>query len=73
MLNLRAAWDFSPRWTAILRVNNALDRTYADRADFAFGDYLYLPGRPRSVFAGDLAFGVRVVRPRSLDPKTPAI
>jgi outer membrane receptor protein involved in Fe transport len=51
VLNLRAAWDFSPRWTAILRVNNALDRDYADRADFAFGDYRYFPGRPRSVFA----------------------
>jgi iron complex outermembrane receptor protein len=51
VLNLRAAWDFSPRWTAILRVNNALDRAYADRADFAFGDYRYFPGRPRSVFA----------------------
>jgi iron complex outermembrane receptor protein len=51
VLNLRAAWDVSPRWTAILRVNNALDRAYADRADFAFGDYRYFPGRPRSVFA----------------------
>jgi len=51
VLNLRAAWDFAPRWTAILRVNNALDRRYADRADFAFGEYRYFPGRPRSVFA----------------------
>ncbi|MEY2921097.1 MAG: hypothetical protein RL261_2402, partial [Pseudomonadota bacterium] len=24
---------------------------YADRADFAFGNYRYFPGRPRSVFA----------------------
>ena len=51
VLNLRAAWDVAPRWTAILRVNNALDRRYADRADFAFGDYRYFPGRPRSIFA----------------------
>jgi iron complex outermembrane receptor protein len=51
VLNLRAAWDFTPRWTATLRVNNALDRDYADRADFAFGEYRYFPGRPRSVFA----------------------
>jgi outer membrane receptor protein involved in Fe transport len=50
VLNLRAAWDVAPRWTATLRVNNALDRHYADRADFAFGDYRYFPGRPRSVF-----------------------
>jgi outer membrane receptor protein involved in Fe transport len=51
VLNLRAAWDVAPRWTAILRVNNALDRRYADRADFAFGEYRYFPGRPRSIFA----------------------
>jgi iron complex outermembrane receptor protein len=50
VLNLRAAWDFAPRWRAMLRVNNALDRRYADRADFAFGEYRYFPGRPRSVF-----------------------
>ncbi|HET7204343.1 MAG TPA: TonB-dependent receptor [Steroidobacteraceae bacterium] len=51
VLNLRAAWDFAPRWTATLRLNNALDRRYADRADYAFGDYRYFPGRPRAVFA----------------------
>ena len=51
LLNLRASWGFLPRWTATLRVNNALDRAYADRADFAFGDYRYFPGRSRSVFA----------------------
>ena len=38
-----------PQWTATLRLNNALDRAYADRADFAFGDYRYFPaGRGRS-------------------------
>jgi iron complex outermembrane receptor protein len=51
LLNLRARWDFASRWSAAMRVNNALDRDYADRADFAFGDYRYFPGRPRSVFA----------------------
>jgi len=51
LLNLRASWGFLPQWTATLRVNNALDRAYADRADFAFGDYRYFPGRSRSVFA----------------------
>ncbi|MGI9245246.1 MAG: TonB-dependent receptor [Steroidobacteraceae bacterium] len=50
LLNLRARWDFAPRWTATLRVNNALDRAYADRADYAFGSYRYFPGRLRSVF-----------------------
>jgi outer membrane receptor protein involved in Fe transport len=51
LLNLRARWEFMPRWWFALRVNNALDRAYADRADFAFGNYRYFPGRPRSVFA----------------------
>ena len=51
LLNLRASWNFRDEWTATLRVNNALDRAYADRADFAFGDYRYFPGRSRSVFA----------------------
>ncbi len=51
LLNLRARWQVVPRWSLTLRVNNALDRAYADRADFAFGNYRYFPGRPRSVFA----------------------
>jgi iron complex outermembrane receptor protein len=51
VLNLRARWDFAKQWSASLRVNNALDRDYADRADFAFGTYRYFPGRQRSVFA----------------------
>ncbi len=51
LLNLRAGWSFAPQWTLALRVNNVLDRAYADRADFAFGDYRYFPGRERSLFA----------------------
>ena len=51
LLNLRASWRVAPRWSVALRVNNALDRDYADRADFAFGSYRYFPGRPRSLFA----------------------
>jgi hypothetical protein len=34
-----------------LRVTNALDVRFADRADFAFGTYRYFPGRPRAIFA----------------------
>ena len=52
LLNLRARWEFQPRWSATLRIDNALDRAYADRADYAFGSYRYFPGRPRAVFAG---------------------
>jgi len=51
LLNLRAQWAVSPDWSLTLRLNNALDRDYADRADFAFGNYRYFPGRGRTLFA----------------------
>jgi iron complex outermembrane receptor protein len=51
LLNLRASWRIAPEWSATVRVSNAPDRDYADRADFAFGSYRYFPGRPRAVFA----------------------
>jgi len=34
------------------RVDNVFDTRYADRADFAFGNERYFPGRPRTVFFG---------------------
>ncbi len=37
-------------WSVALRVTNLLDTAYADRADFAFGDYRYFPGRGRAYF-----------------------
>ena len=58
LLNLRGRWQVNPRWAATLRIDNALDRRYADRADYAFGDYRYFPGRPRAVFA-DVAWTAR--------------
>ena len=33
-----------------LRVDNLFDKRYADRADFAFGNYRYFPARGRAVF-----------------------
>jgi len=51
LLNLRGRWQMSPSWSATLRLNNALDRRYADRADYAFGTYRYFPGRGRALFA----------------------
>jgi outer membrane receptor protein involved in Fe transport len=33
-----------------LAVDNLFDRAYADRADFAFGNYRYFPGRGRAAF-----------------------
>ncbi len=51
LLNLRLGWNVTERWRTNLRVNNLTDRAYADRADFAFGNYRYFPGRGRTVFA----------------------
>jgi len=50
LLGARLAWAATPAWSADLRIDNLLDRAYADRADLAFGSYRYLPGRSRSVF-----------------------
>jgi outer membrane receptor protein involved in Fe transport len=50
LLNLRLGWDVSENWAATLRVNNVLDEDYADRADFAFGNFRYFPGRDRTAF-----------------------
>jgi outer membrane receptor protein involved in Fe transport len=33
-----------------VRVRNLLDERYAERADFAFGNYRYFPGAGRSVY-----------------------
>ena len=51
LLNLRGRWQPTRRWALTLRLDNALDRRYADRADFAFGTYRYFPGRGRALFA----------------------
>ncbi|MFL6620844.1 MAG: TonB-dependent receptor [Povalibacter sp.] len=50
LLNLRLSWDVADSWSTGLRVNNLTDRAYADRADFAFGNYRYFPGRERTIF-----------------------
>lgn len=48
--NLRARLSPVERVDVVLRLNNVTDRSYADRADFAFGDYRYFPGRGRELF-----------------------
>jgi iron complex outermembrane recepter protein len=50
LLNLRLGWNIRDNWTTTLRLNNVTDEAYADRADFAFGNYRYFPGRGRTVF-----------------------
>ena len=51
LLNLRGRWQPARQWAVTLRLNNALDRHHADRADYAFGTYRYFPGRGRALFA----------------------
>lgn len=50
LLNLRVGWNIRDNWSTTLRLNNVTDRAYADRADFAFGNYRYFPGRGRTLF-----------------------
>jgi len=49
--NARATWD-SPNngFHVALRIDNLFDKRYADRADFAFGNYRYFPARGTAVF-----------------------
>ena len=49
--NLRAGIRLTQQWRVIFRLNNIADRDIADRADFAFGNYRYFPGRGRELFA----------------------
>ncbi|MCK6370083.1 MAG: TonB-dependent receptor, partial [Gammaproteobacteria bacterium] len=50
LLNLRGAWRASRTVTFSARVNNLADEFYAERADFAFGNYRYFPGRDRELY-----------------------
>ena len=52
--NARVSWEppmsSSHSVRAVLRIDNLFDRAYADRADFAFGNYRYFPAQGRAVF-----------------------
>jgi outer membrane receptor protein involved in Fe transport len=50
LLNLQMRFGLSERLQLAARVNNASDRQIADRADYAFGNYRYFPGRGREFF-----------------------
>ncbi|HET9472323.1 MAG TPA: TonB-dependent receptor, partial [Steroidobacteraceae bacterium] len=50
VFNLRLGWTPRDDLRASLRIDNVFDTAYADRADFAFGDYRYFPARPRALF-----------------------
>lgn len=50
LANLRLRWQPRRDLAATLRIDNLFDTAYADRADFAFGNYRYFPGRGRALF-----------------------
>lgn len=50
LANLRARWALASGWSFAARVTNLFDEAYADRADYAFGQYRYFPGRGRAAF-----------------------
>lgn len=50
VLNLRGTWSPLPRWRFSARIMNLTNADYADRADFAFGNYRYFPAMPIHYF-----------------------
>ncbi|MBU3672098.1 MAG: TonB-dependent receptor [Sinobacteraceae bacterium] len=52
VLRLRGAWQASPHWRLTAEIDNLADTRYADRADFAQGEWRYFPARGRSGFIG---------------------
>ncbi len=50
LANLRVGYTVTDSWSLVARVNNLADVSYADRADYAFGNYRYFPGRGRQFF-----------------------
>ena len=48
LVNINNKWRIGPNLSLWLRVKNLLDKSYAERADFGFGQYRYFVGRNRS-------------------------
>ena len=48
LLNLRVTHGLNRNWSVGLGITNVADADYAERADFAFGNYRYFPGRGRA-------------------------
>jgi outer membrane receptor protein involved in Fe transport len=47
---MRLRWTGLDRLAVVLSVDNVFDTDFADRADFAFGNFRYFPGRGRAAF-----------------------
>ena len=52
LVNWRVDWQAGRNLLLFARIGNLLDRDYAHRADFAFGNQRYFPGPGRQVFIG---------------------
>jgi iron complex outermembrane receptor protein len=50
LTGLSVSWKAPNDLRFHLAIDNLFDRHYADRADFAFGNYRYFPGRGRAAF-----------------------
>jgi outer membrane receptor protein involved in Fe transport len=49
---LRGSKTLTENLAIYARIDNLFDTRYANRADFAFGNERYFPGRPRTLFVG---------------------
>jgi len=47
LIHLHYRQRLNPAWKLQLHIRNLLDKRYAERADFAFGNYRYFPGAGR--------------------------
>jgi len=52
LVHVRARYNTGGGWSVFAAVRNLADTRFAERADFAFGNFRYFPGEPRSVSAG---------------------
>ena len=52
LVNVRAEYSPSKAWGIFMKIMNASDTDYAERADFGFGNDRYFIGEPRSVHVG---------------------
>jgi iron complex outermembrane receptor protein len=52
LVNVRFTSELTSNITLHAQVKNVLDEEYADRADFAFGDYRFFPGQERNYQIG---------------------
>ena len=50
--DIKVTHQLNDNWKADLIVKNVTDEDYADRADFAFGNYRYFPGEPLNLVVG---------------------